>query len=176
MHYTGMLAMQSVAVQLYDPLLVVVSVVVASLASLGALLLAFACAAGPASGPSGCACWAVWSWVSPSSPCTSTGMAALTLAPCPSVSNRRPGGSQSAPGTGMASPSRHPVHHHGRPARRLGRRNASHAQRLRLERVSTTLDQITLHDPLTHLLNGGSFIQTVDRATARRAPVSSSPC
>ncbi len=41
MHYTGMLAMQSVAIQLYDPLLVVVSVVVASLASLGALLLAF---------------------------------------------------------------------------------------------------------------------------------------
>ena len=163
MHYTGMLAMQSVAIQLYDPLLVVVSVVVASLASLGALLLAFRLR-----GRTGLR--TLWLRLLGSLvlgfaivSMHFTGMAALTLAVpigfepdgLAEVNQHLELGLGIALGTLF-------IIMVGLLAAWAGER--FHAQRLRLERVSTTLDQITLHDPLTHLLNGASFIQTVDRA------------
>ncbi|KTT13902.1 putative bifunctional diguanylate cyclase/phosphodiesterase [Pseudomonas rhizoryzae] len=166
MHYTGMLAMHSIAIQLYDPLLVAVSVVVASLASLAALLLAFRLR-----GRTGLR--TIWLRLLGSLglgfaivSMHFTGMAALTLAVpigfepnnMKEVTQHLELGMAVALGTLF-------IILVGLLAAWAGER--FHAQRLRLERVSTTLDQISLHDPLTHLLNGSSFIQTVDRAVSQ---------
>jgi diguanylate cyclase (GGDEF)-like protein len=168
MHYTGMYAIESVAIQVYDPILFAVSFGVAMLASLAALVMAFYVR--NRSGHAASLLMVLGSLVLGGAIVSMhfTGMAALTLA--------------IPEGTPMVMSY---SNHHGLLgsiiafltlvvicagliATRLEQR--FHDQSVRLQEVSTALSQVTLLDPLTQLLNDFSFNQTLARIINKAGP------
>ncbi|RRW44078.1 EAL domain-containing protein [Pseudomonas luteola] len=169
MHYTGMSAINSVGVQVYNPLLFLVSILVAILASLAALIMAFYVR--NQAGRHTQLLMILGSLILGGAIVSMhfTGMAALTLVV-----------PEDTPVMMMA----HDAHHGllgtiiafltlvvicaGLTATRLEHR--FHEQSVRLEEMSTALSQVTLLDPLTQLLNDYSFTQTLARIINKATP------